>query len=66
MKQREYPCIVMSESKSPTSTVYGLFMFKTESLFLALEYSEDYSELAHLGLKNSFEIKVPFYNEVQS
>ncbi len=62
MNQREYPCIVLSNCIFD----YALEFYKTPALSFTVYTSEIYQQIAERGLKNSFEIKVPFYNEVQS
>ena len=64
MKQREYPCIVLYYSE--TSLTYNLLFYKSISQYFFIDFDDEYAFLAERGLKNSFEIKVPFYNEVQS
>lgn len=63
MKQREYPCITLTYS--PVAASYHLVFHKSVGQYFLIEWSIDYKPMAERGLKNSFEIKVPFYNEVQ-
>lgn len=64
MKQREYPCIELCHSSK--TGLYNLWFSKSYADAFLIENSFDYHDMAARGLKNAFEIKVPFYNEVQA
>ena len=62
MNQRQYPCITLTYSA--VDAFYHLVFHKSVSHFFLIECSVDYKAMGERGLINSFEIKVPFYNEV--
>ena len=64
MKQRNYPCFVLSGSK--ISRTCSLCFYLDAGRWFTVEESIYYEDLAMTGLQQSYAIKVPFYNEVQS
>ena len=64
MNQRTYPCIVLEQGSCDGN--YCLCFYMKPFEFFLIDLSSAYNTLAGRGLRNSFEIKVPFYNEVQS
>lgn len=64
MNNREYPCIVLEQGSCDGN--YRLSFYMKPFEFFLIDLSSAYNALAGRGLRNSFEIKVPFYNEVKS
>ena len=64
MKQRHYPCFVLSRTK--ISRTFSLCFYLDAGRFFTVEESVYYDDIAMTGLQKSHCVKVPFYNEVQS
>ena len=64
MKQRHYPCFVLSRTK--ISRTISLCFYLDAGRFFTVEESVYYDDIAMTGLQKSHCVKVPFYNEVQS
>ena len=59
---RQYPCIIVKQ----VNEFYSARFYMNQADYFIISCSVDHKHLADRALKDSFEVKVPFYDEVQS
>ncbi len=61
MKQHEFPCFALVQHLFE----YALLYYKNEHHYFIVEVG-DYQPMAERGLRDSYMIRVPFYDEAKS
>ena len=62
MINRQYPCIIVTQ----VDEYYSARFYMNKVDYFVISCSFNHKHLANQSLKDSFDVKVPFYDEVNS